>query len=87
MEPESSLPCTQQPATGQYPEPDESNLHPRYHLPNIHFNIILPSMPTSSEWSRPFKLSNQNFARISHLPMRATFPTNLILITAAPVCV
>jgi hypothetical protein len=28
MEPEGSLPCSQQPATGPYPESDKSNLHP-----------------------------------------------------------
>jgi hypothetical protein len=27
MEPESSLPCSQQPANGPYPEPDESSSH------------------------------------------------------------
>jgi len=28
MEPKHSLQCSQQPATGPYPEPDESNPHP-----------------------------------------------------------
>jgi hypothetical protein len=28
MEPEGSLPCSQEPATDPYPESDESNPHP-----------------------------------------------------------
>jgi len=41
------------------------NLPP--YFPNIHFNIIFPSMSTSSERSLPFRFSNQNIACISHL--------------------
>jgi hypothetical protein len=36
-------------------------------LPNIHSNNILPSTPTSSPLSLPFRFSDQNFVRISHL--------------------
>jgi hypothetical protein len=45
MEPEGSLPYTQEPATCPYPEPDESSLRPPPNLSKIHFNIILPSTP------------------------------------------
>jgi hypothetical protein len=35
--------------------------------PNIHSNIILPSMSRSSEWSLPFRVYDQNFVCISHI--------------------
>jgi hypothetical protein len=33
----------------------------------MHFNIILPSMPRSSEWSLLFSISVQNFVHIPHI--------------------
>jgi hypothetical protein len=47
MEPESSLPCSQEPSTGPYSEPDQSSpYHPI--LSKFHSNIILPAMSRSS---------------------------------------
>ena len=40
MEPEGSLPHSQQPATCPYPEPDKSSPCPPSHYLKIHFNII-----------------------------------------------
>jgi hypothetical protein len=37
------------------------------YLRKIHFNIIISPTPRSSEWSLPFRLSNQNSICISHL--------------------
>jgi hypothetical protein len=40
MEPEGSLSCSQEPSTGPYPEPEQSNpYHPSYFSMN-HFNIV-----------------------------------------------
>jgi len=43
MEPEVSLPCSQQPAIGPYPEPDASSPHIPTYFPKIHSNIIFRS--------------------------------------------
>jgi len=60
MEPKGSLPCSQEPSTGPYLEPDESS--PRFPtlLPNILSNIIIPSEHRSSEWSLPVRFSDKN---------------------------
>jgi hypothetical protein len=57
---------------------------PKSYFPKIHFNIILPFTPRSSEWSLPFRLSNQNFVHISylpHAPHASAIPSYVILRT------
>jgi len=80
MELEGSLPCSQQPITELYPEPDESSPHlptlPSY----IHPNIILTSTSRSLESSLPFSFSDKNFVRVSHLSYACFMPTLLILL-------
>jgi hypothetical protein len=49
MEPEGTLPCSQEPTAGPYPEPDEKNPNfPRY-FPKIHLVVsshLLASLPS-----------------------------------------
>jgi len=42
--------------------------------PNIHSNIIFPSMPMSSNWSFPLRFSDQNFVYIFHLSYTCYMP-------------
>jgi len=65
MEPEGSLLCSQEPATGTYPEQDVSSPHPHNYF-KIRSNIILPSTSRSSEWSTPFRFYDQNFVCVSY---------------------
>ena len=52
MEPEVSLPHSQAPATCLVHAPSK--------FLNMHFNIILASMPRSSKWSLSFRFPHQN---------------------------
>jgi hypothetical protein len=72
MEPEGSLPCSQQPATGRYPEPDASSPHLATHFPKIHSNITFPSTPRSYNDFFPSGFPTKIVYVILISPMRAT---------------
>jgi hypothetical protein len=75
-----SITTFQVPATCPYPEPDQSSPSPPTYFLNIHFNIILPSMPGSSKGSISFRFSHQNPVYTSPLPIRSICPAYLILL-------
>jgi hypothetical protein len=63
MEPDGSLTCSQEPATGLVPILSQMNpVHtfPTY-FPKIHSNISFPSTPRSSEWPRSFRFPDKSF--------------------------
>jgi hypothetical protein len=69
MEPEGSTLCSQGPFICPCPKPH----HPVHTFPSYHRKIVLilsfPSTPSSSNWSLPFRFSNQNMLcifRLSH---------------------
>jgi len=80
MEPECSLPHSQVPSTCCYPEPARSSPYPHIPLLKIHLNIILPSTPGSSQWSLSFRFPTKTLYTLLLPPVRATWPTHLILL-------
>jgi hypothetical protein len=46
----NSLPCSQEPNTSPYSEPDKSNPYSTTIYTQIHFNIILQSTPRTFKW-------------------------------------
>ena len=53
---------------------------PTSHFLKIHFNIILPSLPGSPNWSLTLRFPNQNPVYVPFLPVCATCPAHLILL-------
>jgi hypothetical protein len=79
MEPESSLPCSQELSTGPYPEPDQSNpYHPI--LSKTHLNIVHTPTSWSSQWSHSVGFPTNILCAFRLSPIRATYPAHLILL-------
>jgi len=80
MEPEGSLPHSQQPATYPYHEPHQSSSCPPPRFLKICFNTILPSMPgLLSGFFQPGFPTKILYASLLS-PRRATCPAHLILL-------
>ena len=65
MEPESSLPYSQQPVTYPYPEPTHPVPTTPSHFLKIHLNIIFPSTSWSPQWSHSLRFPHQNLVHTS----------------------
>jgi hypothetical protein len=75
MRPNGSLPCSQEPATLFYPEPNESSPHSPIVF-KISLNITLPSISRAFNWGLP----TQTPYTLLCYSIRAICPTHLILL-------
>lgn len=67
MQPESSLPCSQKPASYPFSKPYQSSPHPTCFF-KTWFDIIVPPTSRFSKWSLSFRLSHQNSVRACPFP-------------------
>jgi hypothetical protein len=76
---EGLLPCSQQPATRHYPEPDESNQHPIFLLfSRLHLNLSSGFFPIYV-----FHFPTKTYAILIY-PMHDTRPVNVFLLILWP---
>ena len=80
MEPESSLPHSQVPATCPYPEPARSSPYPTSHFLKINLNIIPSSTTRSTKWPLSPRFPYHNAVYASPLTVRVTCSAHLILL-------
>jgi hypothetical protein len=73
MEPQESLPCSQEAAIGHFPKPDDSSSH-SYFL-KIHFNIIHPCL----NHLFPPGFATTTLYTFMFLPMPAICPVHIVL--------
>jgi len=85
MEPEVSLPHSQEPGIYPYSEPDQSSPRLPSSYCNIDFNIFLPSKSRSSKWFPSSRFIHKSAVYISLLPHTCHMPcpTQIILGKAA----
>jgi hypothetical protein len=81
--PDFSVRYSQKTSNRTFPKTDESDPRLRILLLNIHFNIILPSMPSPSEPSIPSSFSNRNPVCVLILHMHATHTIHHIFHTSS----
>ena len=74
MEPKSSLPQSQVPATCPYLEPDPTSPCPHLPLPEYPFCIVVPSTPGSSKWSLSLRCPHQKPVCTSPLHLTRYLP-------------